>query len=516
MKVVFRADASSLIGTGHVMRCKALADVLKDRGADVRFVCRDHSGNMIPLLQDTNYPVTQLPAPPRADSTSKDHDDYAAWLGVDQATDASQTIEALKDFHPDWLIVDHYGLDKTWETTLRPHADRIFAIDDLAQRMHDSDFLLDQNWFGVSTGARYEKLIPEKCVPLLGPRYALLQYVFGRSRKNLSARPGRVQRVLLFFGGVDSGDQTSKALQALSSPRFHSLAVDVVIGDNNANAEKLERLAATRPRTVVHRRLPNLAALMMKADLMLGAGGTTTWERCCLGLPGLVVALSENQKEITEALAREGFHKYLGEASHVGAEDWTRTLEELIENPDQVRLLSEASLRLTDGLGALRVAAVLENKPMTLTMRPASSADEGLLLEWANDPETRRFSFSPEPIAAETHRDWFRKKLQDPRCVFYVGEDAYGLPAGQVRFDLREEGAVIDVSVDPVLRGRGCGVGLLRQAAAAFRKEGHEEPLVAQVLAINQPSRKMFERAGFKLASAVLEPLDVLHYVLTG
>lgn len=324
------------------MRCKTLADELREHGADVRFVCRENPGNLIPLLAAAGYRLSALS--PRA--------------GVEQAGDADETLTALNGFEPDWLVVDHYELDEQWESRLRPHTGRIFVIDDLANRRHACDALLDQNWFGEKTAGRYLHLVQDaEC--LLGPKYALLQPAFQRLRSRLSPRDGTVRRVLMFFGAVDSANQTVTALQALHAPDLQDLAVDVVVGHANPNAAGIDSLAAARRGIVLHRQVPTLADLMATADLMLGAGGVTTFERCCLGLPAIVVVAGENQRGGTTALADSGVHCLLGDASSVGVADWIRALWELRRSPERVLAYSAASCGLTDGQGVRRVGAML-------------------------------------------------------------------------------------------------------------------------------------------------------------
>lgn len=515
MKVAIRTDASSLIGTGHVIRCKTLADELRRRGADIRFICRRQSGNLIDLLQNAGYSVVRLPSVEEAGAAPLSCDNYADWLGVEQPVDAAQTIEALDGFVPEWLVVDHYGLDMTWENLLRPHARRIFAIDDLANRRHDCDLLLDSSCFGGEVEDKYSELVPRTCKLLLGPRYALLQPVFSELRQCLPAREGRVQRVLLFLGGVDQKNQTVKALQALRAPVFRHIAVDVVIGAANPHRQELEQLISMCSGASLHRQMPNLAGLMARADLMLGAGGTTTWERCCLGLPSIVVIASENQRHATSALADLGVHLSLGLAAEVESQDWADALLEALESPEKVRTYAQAASAITDGLGTLRIAAMMDQKPAEIKMRHTTSSDESLLLTWANDPGVRSSAFSPKPIASDAHHTWFSGKLADSNCMLLIGEDIHGLPVGQVRFDRHGGEALIDISVDPPLRGRGIGEQLLRKAISKFWLEGCREPVVGEVLPENRASRRMFERAGFKLSSSSPGRPDCPRFVLS-
>ena len=481
MNVAIRTDASSRIGSGHVRRCKTLADELRRRGASVRFVCREHPGDLIPLLSNAGYCVAVLPA-----------------VDAGQAADADATISALHGFAPDWLVVDHYGLDEEWESRLRDHVGRVFVIDDLANRRHACDALLDQNWFGAATDRRYDDFVPVRCRLLLGPRYALLHPLFAQLRRSPPPRDGVMRRLLVFFGAVDSCNQTVAVLHALRAQEFAGIGVDVVVGHANRHATDIEAMVQGRVGAALHRDLPNLAGLMAGADVMAGAGGATTWERCCLGLPAVVISIAENQKRLTAALGAAGVQYSLGDGSSVTVVDWVRALHELRSSPDRVRAYSTAASRLTDGLGVLRMAAVVQEQPIEPRLRRAGPEDEWSLLEWANDPEVREQAFAPRSISPETHRAWFQKKLADPHCVLLIAEDVHGLPIGQVRFDCDANEAVVDISVDPALRGRGVGQALLRGAIDAFRAEGRKEEVVGEVLPHNHASRGMFLKVGFR------------------
>ncbi len=480
MKVAIRADASARIASGHIRRCKALADQLRQRGASVRFVCREHPGHLIPLLSRAGYRVAVLP----------DED-------VDQATDADATIAALDGFTADWLVVDHYALGEEWESRLRHHVGRILVIDDLANRRHVCDALLDQNWVGDTTARRYDDLVPNACRRLLGPRYALLDPAFAQLRRNLSSRDGIIRRLLVFFGAVDSCNQTVAVLQALQHPEFADIVVDVVVGHANPHEAEIQSMVDARAGTAAHRDLPNLSVLMATADLMLAAGGATTWERCCLAVPGLVTAVAANQVPATEALADLGVQQFIGHGFEVKAEDWAHALREAMRHPQRLRSYSAAASRITDGLGAGRVAATLDVHPSDISIRRVSADDECLLLEWANDADVRRNAFSHDPIAADAHHAWFEERLASPACLFLIGQDAWGLPIGQVRFDFRAADAVVDVSVDAAFRRRGAGVALMRAALDVLRAEGRCARVVAEVLDGNRASERMFRHCGF-------------------
>lgn len=356
MKVFFRADASNQIGTGHLIRCMTLADALRNRGAKTRFICREHEGNLIELLRQRAMPVVVLPAP-RKTEREIFADDYKAWLCVTTEEDAEQTIKALRGDCPDWLIVDHYGIDAEWQHILRPHVNKLMVIDDLANRLHDCDLLLDQNYTEEGE-ERYRRLVPESCHILLGPRFALLKPAYAVYRRTLRPRDGEVGRVLVFFGGSDRSNMTTLALDALSTPEFSHLEVDVVVGASNLHRLQLEHKASSRPLTNLYGPRPHLADLMVSADISIGAGGVTTLERMCLGLPSLVITLSENQIPQCSLMDKQGLIRLVGHADNISAAEICPALHEEIEKRQYI-WRSKIGMDICDGIGTLRVVEAL-------------------------------------------------------------------------------------------------------------------------------------------------------------
>ncbi len=422
------------------MRCKTLADELRQRGADVRFVCREQPGHLIGLLSDAGYSVFGLPAA----------------VDVDQPIDAHQTIAALDGFQPDWLIVDHYGLDETWESRIQPRVGRLCVIDDLANRRHVCDLLIDQNWFGNKTTQRYQGLVPDRCVRLLGPEYALLQPLFGQLRATLPLRGGLIQRVLVFFGGVDSHHLTVRVLEALQSPEFVDLAVDVVVGHANSDASQIERMVAARPGAALHGNLPSLAGLMARADVMVGAGGVTTWERCCLGLPAIVAITAQNQKGFTTAVTAIGAQYSLGDAAALSADDFQAALREFRRSPASVSRYSAMARQLTDGLGVHRVAAVIDPPRIPPRLRQGPRED----------------------------------KSRTSGRLALIAEDAHGLPLGEICVTRRDQDDVVRIDGDAdglqwwSARALRSVMDLLRPEATFLRAETQagEEPLRVTLL----------------------------------
>jgi UDP-2,4-diacetamido-2,4,6-trideoxy-beta-L-altropyranose hydrolase len=430
LKVAFRADASAAIGTGHAMRCRALEEALAARGG--------------------------------------------AAVAPGEACD--------------WLVVDNYSLDEKWERAQRPLAAKIAAIDDLADRRHDCELLLDQNYF-PNAARRYDGLVPERCRKLLGPRFALLRGEFAEQRKSLGEREGRVRRVLVSFGGVDAGNETARVIALLKDL---GVAVDVVVGEANPHAEALARQCAEAG-FAFHRQASNMAELMASADLAIGAGGSSTWERCCLGLPTLQVAIAANQVALSQALALEGVVTYLGASVTAAA------IRDALSSPAKLRAQSRRMMALVDGEGAKRVAAALFASPRTvLALRPARVEDAQLYFDWANDPEVRGQSFDAKPIAWTEHAAWFARRLAD--SVLLLAADEAGMPAGQARFEPRAGAWRLSYSMAAEFRGAGLAAKMLGMALQEMRRQNVAHAgakLIAEVKPGNPASRRVFAALGF-------------------
>lgn len=500
MKVAFRVDASEQIGIGHVMRCRALAAVLRERGADILFVTRHLPAGLRDLLGGEGFACLSLPH--AAEALSSDGDEYATWLGVTEETDAAATLVALREHRPDVLVVDHYALSQRWEQIVRPGAKTLLAVDDIA-RGHMSDVLLDQN-FSAAPEARYAGLVPAACRLLLGPRYVLLRPEYADAARNERDRGGPVRRVVVFFGGADTGNMTGKTLDALCDPRFGGLEVDVVVGPANPHADAIGAAAARRERTHVHKNRASLADLFSQADLAVGAGGTTTWERCCCGVPSLVVSIADNQKPASAALAEKGIIHYLGDQSDVTATRIGAGLDEMIAGAARRVEMSRKGRLLVDGRGAARVAeAIMPTPAEMLSVRPAASSDRTFLFHLANDPLVRAQSFNSDDIPWENHVAWFDAKIQDPNTRIFI-LTARGLAIGMIRFEIKGEFAVLNYALDAVGRGRKWGSALvergLRALAARWAGDVH-----ASVKNSNAASRLVFERLAFGIADGAPE-----------
>jgi UDP-2,4-diacetamido-2,4,6-trideoxy-beta-L-altropyranose hydrolase len=498
--VVIRTDASLTIGHGHVMRCLTLAEALHKHHIMVSFVCREHDGHLCNLIEKRGFPVSRLAAP-KTGSQSEETPAHTAWLGASWGEDARQTSAAIASSgkKPDWLVVDHYALDSRWEGTMRTAASRIMVIDDFADRVHDCDLLLDQNLV-AQMHTRYVGKVQAGCSLLLGPEYALLPPIYAELHNRISPRKGPVRRIFIFFGGADSDNVTGRTITAFLQLNRSDIEVDVVIAPSSPHAEAIRRQVAGKGNIHLHSDLPALAPLIAQADLAIGAGGATSWERLCLGLPSLVVTLADNQRPIADELNRRDLIRWLGHQDAVDQMTIAQVLGELTQQ-GLVRGWSRRCLAAVDGNGVKRVCAALTVTATTpLRVRHAKLEDEALLLAWANDPVTRRNGFSPESIQAATHKIWFSDRLRNrDGCRLYIIETSEGISLGQVRFERHNESWEVHYALAPVFRARGLGRPLLEAALLKLRAEKSCTSVFGRVKSDNHSSRKIFESLGFEV-----------------
>lgn len=355
MRIVFRVDSSGTMGTGHVMRCLTLAQWLKELNATILFICRELKGNIIDVIEKAGFPVVKLPESININSKTYPIATVHPVSGLfgdhsfDWETDADGTRLALFQWQKpvDWIVIDHYAIDYHWEQALQTQAKRIMVIDDLANRIHNCDVLLDQN-FVEGYKLRYQELLPEHTVQLLGPKYALLRDEFYSARQTLRLRDGSLKRILVSFGGTDPTNETENAIEGLRSILHLLDTVDIIIGNNHQRKDSVRNLCESLSNVTLHQQVSNIARFMQGADLALGAGGTSTWERCYLGLPALTVIVAENQKPATEYLDAIGAAICLGESPQVTSYDYENILERLQAYPDKLLNMQNVALCLME------------------------------------------------------------------------------------------------------------------------------------------------------------------------
>jgi len=494
MNVAFRVDASSKIGTGHFMRCLTLADGLKQHSSQIHFISRYMPEHLRGMLAAKGYEFALLDS--AKNDAPLDELAHAHWLGITQLQDAADSMQALSDKTWDWLVVDHYALDSRWESMLRQTAKKIMVIDDIADRQHDCDVLLDQNYY-TDSETRYIDKVPAHCQLLLGPRFALLRDEFQQLHGQVEPRNGPVKRLLVFFGGMDADNYTGRAIEALCGMDIPDLHVDVVIGAKHPHREQIEAACAEQ-RFVCHVQTSRMAELMATADLAIGAGGSATWERCCLGLPALTICVADNQrKQIADAASEcllyapdlEG-ELPLAIRRHVSA---------LMENGNLRQVISRNGLQAVDGRGAMRVIGNLGCSGIEI--RAARQDDSESLFKWRNHPNIRAVSRKSDVISREDHQKWFASVLASSDRSLLIGQRK-GLPVGVVRFDIQGDEAEVSIYLVPDIKQPGQGRELLQSAEYWFAANHPKvNKISACVIGGNERSQRLFLGAGYHVES---------------
>lgn len=347
-KICFRVDASQAIGTGHVQRCLTLASALAAQGVDCHFICRELPGHRCDWLESKGFSVSRLPdAQPDLSNLPL----HQQWLGEGLARDCQQTQAVLATQQPDWLIVDHYALDASWQKPCRQFAKHLMVIDDLADRMHDCDLLLDQNAY-PDADRRYQGLVPASCQLLLGPAYALLRPEFAGEQVS-EQQLLQPQSAFVFMGGADLDHATLRVLVALQmAAQFER--VDVVLGALSSDAVVIE-LLCQEAGWQLHRNVDNMAALMARSNVAIGAGGSATWERCCVGLPSLVLELADNQTVLVEGAAALGLLCRLGRLSTLSDVELTAAIKAGLADKQRLLAIAERGRQAVLGDGVDKV-----------------------------------------------------------------------------------------------------------------------------------------------------------------
>jgi UDP-2,4-diacetamido-2,4,6-trideoxy-beta-L-altropyranose hydrolase len=420
-------------------------------------------------------------------------------LAVDTAAEPGE-LAARWPQGADLLVVDHYGRDANFERACRPWARRILVLDDLADRPHDCDMLLDPA--ASQCDADYAALVPPGCMLLLGPAYLPLRASFAAMRRPVLARRQREQkprRLLLSFGATDPDNVTSAVLDILARAEW-PFAVDILLGAAAPHLEAVRKSAAAASFPArLHVALKDVAGLLGDVDIAIGAGGGGAWERCCLGLPSIVICTAANQHATVEGLRTAGAAQVLEIRKNIANDHLIDALDRLIKDNAARRDMARAAACLCDGLGAQRVVTALDpphaHDGTAIYMRPAVAADAERLLAWQRDPRTRRYSRTSRIPEASEHCVWFSARLGDPECLFNIimhGAE----PAGALRLEFCAEDSAYEISiyVAPERWRLGIGSAALDIARALLP----EAKIRAHVHAVNEASHALFAAAGYR------------------
>jgi UDP-2,4-diacetamido-2,4,6-trideoxy-beta-L-altropyranose hydrolase len=475
---LFRADASALIGGGHVQRCLALAEWLADAGWRCAFAFRAPSLETVPALARFSHILLPLHGP---------------------ADEEASELERHCGSACDILIVDHYERARDYEMQCRAFTKRILAFEDLPTRTHDCDYLLDAT--PTRRPTEYAGLVPPSCMQLLGSQYAILHPRFAAARPVALARHKSTTsagRVLVSIGMTDPNNMTGLVLDGIEKSGL-PLAIDVVLGSAAPHLASVRNRVQTLGSARLHVDATDMAELMSAADIAIGGAGTSSFERCCLALPTLLILAADNQHDIAKSLVGAGAAAMIATAGPLTSSQVAEALTRLCGDATARAKMSKAAVQLCDGRGALRVLAVLAGSvPASdgceVDLRLAEASDRDILLEWQQHPLSRRFAHKPQAPTAVEHERWFEQTIADPaRVLLIVMQD--GQPAGMLRLDRVEAGIrKISILTAPGHYRRGIGSAAL-QLARRFIPAGD---LHAEVLPGNVASHALFRRAGYR------------------
>jgi UDP-2,4-diacetamido-2,4,6-trideoxy-beta-L-altropyranose hydrolase len=492
--LLIRADASAAMGTGHAMRCLALAQAWQDAGGRAVFAMAEAPSAVQARLRAESCEVVLL-----------------------AGEDARHTAELARELGAIWIAVDGYQFGGDYQRVLKVAGSKVLFLDDYGHAgSYAADLVLNQN-----VGAA-EELYPQRDPEtrlLLGTRYSLLRREFTVFRRWKREIPQSAARILVTMGGSDPQDLTARVVEALQSPRFEGIESVIVVGGSNPHFDALQKLARSEigragSKITVQADVSNMPELMAWADVAISAAGTTSWELCLLGVPSLLIDVAPNQVPLACELGRLGCAVHFGSAHEVSSNTAASALEEVIASKEQRLSLSARARKLVDGFGARRVVAEMRGCT-EIFLRRAEAKDAGLLWEWANDVEVRAASFSSAPILWQNHMEWLGEKLRQEGCLLLVAENERGMPLGQIRFDPREDGDA-DVNITVAKQHRGCGVGkvLIEEGVRERLENASCEKIHAFVKPANIASARAFERAGFMLAGPEQKSgNEALHFV---
>ncbi|MCP5464804.1 MAG: UDP-2,4-diacetamido-2,4,6-trideoxy-beta-L-altropyranose hydrolase [Deltaproteobacteria bacterium] len=473
MKFVIRTDSSFTIGSGHVVRCLTLAQNLQRWGHVVSFVCKNLDTNLNHLVSEAGFDLHQIDAK------------------LDTQDDALQTAELIHKLSSDWLIVDHYGLDQGWEEAVRTKAQqdiKIFAIDDGFEREHAVDLFLNQ-----SSLEQTQNISQKIEQALIGPHYALLRPQFFKNRPSVVLAKG-LSHLMVFFGGTDPLRLSLPVIKTLSKQNVFS-KITVVITSQHPDKEDIKVFCDQKNVFELKQDVADMAALMAQCDLYLGAAGTITWERCCLGLTGAVVTVSDNQIPIAEALDQQACHVFLADGTKRNQNQILKEIENFHWQKSVWQDYRQNSLGLVDGLGVQRVTSFLDRQ--AVYFEEAKADDSKMIWQWRNSPEVRKTALDQSEIPWDNHKEWFKKVLQDPNRKLLVAY-AENQKIGVVRFDLQGNEAEISIFLDPDQIGRSWGVAVLNGARFWLQDCCAKIQKIKAVIREDNPrSQIVFERAGY-------------------
>jgi UDP-2,4-diacetamido-2,4,6-trideoxy-beta-L-altropyranose hydrolase len=475
------------------MRCLVLARELRKNNYNVTFAIRSQEGDSIKFIRSHNFFVHVLPLSNQA-LIPKTNADYSAWLQVPWKLDAQQFIDIVK--RADLVITDHYALASDWQKEVKEKlACKVLAIDDLV-RHHDADLILDQTLMRAQ-----EEYSSSNTSILAGCDFALLNPQFSKKREfalEKSTLP-HDRKILVSMGGVDQDNITLTVLHALEQGLAIRPKITVLLSPKAPHYDAVKYFCSQQREWIEHIDfVDDMANIMLEHDLSIGAPGTTSWERACLGLPSIIIPLAENQRTISINLVNASA-AILVEANDIKV-DLVSAYYKLIKEWAEIR---QNSLNICDGLGVYRVADsindLLLGKRNKLAIRRALLEDSQQVYDWQCEPETRKYALTKKIPSRAEHQSWMNKKISAVGDYFYIiTSSEEGKSVGVIRLDRCKMGEyVVSIFMSPEHYGKG-----IAKWALNYLDNIHQNVTIhATVLEANMASQKLFTSANYQRVS---------------
>lgn len=475
--VAFRVDGNAKLGIGHIMRCLTLAEKIYNVGFKILFICASLEYSLQRKIKDKGFRLFII--------------------GSDTDTEVQQCIDVISNYLIKFLVVDHYQLDQHWERQIKNFVDEMVVIDDLADRPHDCHFLIDSAY--GKTKKEYENLVNEKCQLLLSCDYTILRPDFIASRALAFTKRRETQKInniLINFGGTDILDLSNVSIEYLKRNGFMG-DINILISSSYSKLDDLKYACSKFNDVTLHIDSTQVADLMLKADLAIGSLGTSTWERCCLGLPCISVVVAENQSYIANQLAK------IGAIELTAIPTMEKTIASFIHASEMTHWnkLSEKSFTLCDGHGAERIISKLclnEYDSNSIVLEPISPSDEEILFTWQTEDGNRKFSRISRVPNRKEHSDWFHASLENPKRRMWVAI-YQGTKCGYVRLDDLENSEEVSVLISTHHQG----LGIAYKSINILKKLSLYNDIKAEVAENNVPSIRLFTSLGFTKLSPI-------------
>jgi UDP-2,4-diacetamido-2,4,6-trideoxy-beta-L-altropyranose hydrolase len=478
-RIVARTDVTTEMGTGHLMRCRSLAQRLRDFGVSTEFLMAQCPEELGRALTDEGFDFVRVNCAPGS------------------IKDANFTARAASE--ADWIIVDGYHFDSSYQKVLKSAGMRVLFIDDYVHcKGYTADIVLNQNMYANST--MYRDKAPHSKI-LTGPSYALLRAEFAGKRPGDGKVPRIAKNILVTLGGSDKDNLTARVVRALDRSRFKNIEVRVVVGAINQNAEEIVRICAeSKKKMRVLVNIDNMAELMDWADLAISAGGTTAYELAITRTPSVMLVSAENQRLNAAEFCKRGFAQIVEDPFGIADNELMECFDSVISSSERRKKMVAGLKGVVDGRGPERVFMNMEGSD--IWMRRAENEDSKMMLRWANDDETRKMSYTTAKISWETHAAWFDAKLKDPSCMLLIGMDRFDSPVGSARIESNVQCGTLSIIIDPKYRGKGYGPQMIAMACRMGTNILGLKDFDAFVKKINTPSLRAFEKCGFELISS--------------